>query len=35
MASKYHYCDLKLLEIDKNFTNAVLTESTLKTAIEE
>ena len=30
LASKYHYCDLKLLGIDKNFTNAVLIEALRK-----
>lgn len=30
LASKYHYCDLKLLGIDKNFTNAVLIDALRK-----
>ena len=30
LASKYHYCDLKLLGIDNNFTNAVLIDALRK-----
>lgn len=30
LASKYHYCDLKLLGIDKNFTNVVLIDALRK-----